>query len=151
MALTFAATVKAWTDKVKGAFETVFHESAEELLRTMDDLLVQTVYAAPPAPSGYKRTGFLRASVVASTVAMPLLVRENPGVPVPTDLGPMVLVINGAEVGETLYLGYSAKYAAFVHYSAKGHAGRPWVDMAAQRWQAIVERQAALVKSRLGL
>lgn len=151
MAGTFAATVGAWAEKAEGALEAVFRESAEELTRQMDLLLADIVYASPPASSGYQRTGFLRASLVASKTAMPTLHRANPGVPVPADLGDVVLVINGAELGETLYLGYTANYAAFVHYSANGQPGRPWVDMAAQRWQTIVAAKSAEVKSRLGL
>lgn len=151
MASTFAATVGDWADQVEGALEAVFRESAEELVRVMDLLLVESVYDRPPAPSGYKRTGFLRASLVASTTAMPMLTRENPGVPVPADLSDVVLVINGADIGDTIYLGYTANYGAFVHYGARGRPGRPWVDMVAQRWESIVAAKAAEVKARLGL
>lgn len=151
MTETFAAQVAAWAQAVDGAVEAIFKEAAEELVEEMDMLLVQSVYAQPVSASGYKRTSFLRASLVASKTVMPLLHRENPGVPVTPDLGDVILVINGAEVGETLYLGYTANYAAWVHFSANGHAGRPWVSMAAQRWQAIVDRVTARVRSRLGL
>lgn len=151
MSSTFALQVAEWAREVEGAIGAIFRESAQELASEMDLLLEQTVYAQPASESGYQRTGFLRASLVASTSAMPLLTRENPGVAVPVDLGPIVLVINGADIGDTLYLGYTANYAAFVHYSANGERGRPWVTMAAQRWPIIVERVSARVKSRLGL
>lgn len=148
---TFAADVADWALKVEGAVEVIFRESAQELAREMDLLLEQTVYDQPISSSGYRRTGFLRASLVASPVAMPLMTRDNPGVPVPPDLGDVILVINGAELGGTIYLGYTANYAAFVHYSANGQSGRPWVTMTAQRWEIIVDRVSAQVKSRLGL
>lgn len=148
MAGTFAATVGDWCRMVPEAIEVIFRESAEELVRVMDMLLVESVYDRPPAPSGYKRTGFLRASLVASTTAMPMLTRDNPGVSVPADLGDVVLVINGLELGTTLYVGYTARYAAFVHYSG---TAAPWVDLAAQRWKSIVATKSAEVKSRLGL
>jgi hypothetical protein len=148
---TFAADVAKWALAADGALEAVFKEAVQELAEEMDLLLVQSVYAQPPAPSGYKRTSFLRASLVASATVMPVLNRENPGVPVTPDLGDVILVINGANIGGTLYLGYTADYAAYVHYSANGKAGRPWVTMAAQRWQIIVDRVAARVRSRLGL
>lgn len=151
MSSTFEADIGEWALKVEGAFEAVFKESAQELTSQMDLLLEQTVYAQPVSPSGYQRTGFLRASLVASTAAMPLLTRDNPGVAVPTDLAPILLVINGADLGETLYLGYTANYAAFVHYSGNGQSGRPWVAMAAQRWPQIVSDVALRVRSRLGL
>lgn len=145
--MTFATVVGDWVHTVDGALDVIFRESAQELVRQLDIELVDLVYDRPPAPSGYKRTGFLRASVVASTQAMPMLVRENPGAPVPTDLGPWVLVINNADVGQTIYVGYTANYAAYVHYR---HAA-PWIDLTVQRWQQIVDTAAARVKARLGL
>ncbi|MGO4641710.1 HK97 gp10 family phage protein [Mesorhizobium sp. 2RAF45] len=150
MAQSFAATVGDWCLKVPVAVEIVFKESAQELVSQLDQLLADEVYAKPQAP-GYKRTGFLRASLMASTSAMPTLSRDNPGVAVPPDLGDVILVINGADLGDTLYLGYTANYAAFVHYGANGTTPRPWVTMVAQRWVMIVEAKAAEVKTRLGL
>lgn len=149
--MSFAAQVGEWCHAVEGAFEVIFRESVQELVEEMDLLLVQSVYDQPISESGYKRTGFLRASLVASLTAMPQLVRHNPGVPVPADLGDVMMIITGADIGETIYLGYTANYAAFVHYSANGERGRPWVTMAAQRWPIIVDRVAARVKARLGL
>ncbi|MER8999988.1 HK97 gp10 family phage protein [Mesorhizobium australicum] len=132
------------------ALEAVFKVSAQELVSQLDQLLADEVYAKPQPP-GYKRTGFLRASLVASTSAMPTLSSENPGVAVPADLGDVILVINGADLGDTIYLGYTANYAAFVHYGANGTTPRPWVTLVAQRWVMIVEAKAAEVKARLGL
>lgn len=150
MAQTFAAQAGAWAQKVDGALEAVFKEAAQELVTQMDDLLASMVYEGPQSPH-YTRTGFLRASLVASTSAMPTLHRENPGAPVPADLGDVVLVINDAELGDTLYLGYTANYAAYVHFGANGATPRPWVNLVAQRWQEIVARNAAKVRQRLGL
>lgn len=150
MGQTFAAQIGAWAQRVEGALEVVFKESAQELTEQLDALLVQMVYNGPPSPN-YNRTGFLRASLQASTSAMPQLVRDNPGAAVPADLGDVVLVIAGADLGDTLYLGYTASYAAYVHYGANGAAPRPWVTLVAQRWNEIVAAKAAEVKARLGL
>ena len=57
----------------------------------------------------------------------------------------------GAEIGDTLFLGYTANYGAYVHYGAQGRPARPWVDMVAQRWQQIVSAKAIEVRRRLGL
>lgn len=133
---TFAATVGDWARKVDGAIEVVFREACQELVEQLNAL----------APVD---TGFMRASLVASTSAMPMI-RATDG-QVPGDLGEIVLVIAGLEPGETLFLGYTASYSAFVHYGANGRPGRPWVDMVAQRWQSIVAAKAAEVKARLGL
>ncbi|WP_379069555.1 HK97 gp10 family phage protein [Mesorhizobium sp. UC22_110] len=135
---SFAAQVGSWATKVEGALEAVFKESAQELVSQLNEL----------APVD---TGFLRASLMASITAMPQMTRANPGAAGPADLGDIVLVIAGADLGDTIYLGYTANYAAYVHYGARGNAPRPWVTMVAQRWIAIVEAKAAEVKARLGL
>lgn len=61
----------------------------------------------------------------------------------PAYLGDILLVINRADLGDTIYLGYTANYAAYVYYGARGNAPRPWVTMVAQRWTAIVADEAA--------
>jgi hypothetical protein len=147
---SFAAQVGAWANKVDGALTAVFRESTQELVSQMDQLLVDMVYEAPPTPR-YKRTGFLRASLMASTDALPAMTKDNPGKPVPADLGDVVLVINGADVGDTIYLGFTANYAAYVHYGANGREPRPWVALVAQRWQEIVAAKSADVRKRLDL
>ncbi|MBM7328716.1 HK97 gp10 family phage protein [Agrobacterium sp. S2] len=151
MAKSFSATVGDWVNRVDNALLAVFRESAEELVRQLDKQLVDMVYDQPKSASGYNRTSFLRASLMASKEAMPTLSRENPGQPVSPDLGPVILVINSAEVGDTLYLGYTANYAAYVHYGAKGNEPRQWMTLVAQRWQEIVTAKAKEVKTRLGL
>lgn len=135
---TFAATVGDWARKVPLALEAVFKESVQELVIQLNALV--------PVD-----TGFLRASLRASTSAMPVLSLANPGGAFTANAGEILLVIAGADLGDTIYLGYTANYGAFVHYGANGHAGRPWVDMVAQRWQSIVAAKAAEVKTRLGL
>lgn len=146
---SFAAAVGEWCADVKEAQEAVFKEASQRLVHVLDDLITQLVYGSPE--TDYQRTGFLRASLMASTQAMPYLNRPNPGVPVGADYGDVILVINGLELGETLYLGYTAEYGAYVHYGTSRMAGRPWVTMVAQRWQAIVAEAAAEVRSRFGL
>lgn len=97
-AQSFAATVGAWAAKVPNALEAVFKEAAQELVSQLNELV--------PVD-----TGFLRASLMASTSAMPQLTRANPGVPVHSDVGDIVLAIAGPDLGDTLYLGYTANYA----------------------------------------
>ncbi|WP_432475244.1 HK97 gp10 family phage protein [Brucella anthropi] len=150
MAKSFAATIGQWAVKVDGALEVVFKESAQELVSQMDKLLADMVYDQPSSEN-YRRTGFLRASLMASREAMPRLYRDNPGASVPPDLQQVILVINSADIGDTIYLGYTANYAAYVHYGAKGAAPRPWVTLIAQRWEEIVAAKAKEVKQRLKL
>lgn len=147
---TFAAQIEGWTRRAKEAEEAVFKEAAQELVKQLNDQITEMVYDTPETPN-YRRTGFLRASLVASTDAMPQLIRDNPGAPVNTDMGSVILVIAGAELGDTIYLGYTAKYGAMVHGGANGRAPRPWVDLVAQRWIQIVAAKAAEVGKRFGL
>lgn len=136
---TFAAEVGAWAHAVAGAAETIFKEACQELVSELNALV--------PVD-----TGFLRASLMASTTEMPSLSLENPGAGTFTpDIGTIELVILGADLGDTIYLGYTANYGAHVHYGTNGRPGRPWVDMVAQRWSSIVAAKAAEVMSRLGL
>lgn len=135
---TFEAQVGEWARKVEGAFDVVFKEAAQELVSELNSLV--------PID-----TGFLRNSLLASTTAMPALTRENPGGPGADGLAEIVLVIAGAEAGDVIYLGYTANYAAHVHYGANGRPSRPWVSMVAQRWEQIVATKAAEVRARLGL
>lgn len=135
---SFAATVGQWAEKAEGALEAVFKEAAQELVSQLNQL----------APVD---TGFLRSSLMASTTAMPALIRANSGMSVPADLGDILLVINSADLGDTIYLGYTANYAAFVHFGAQGRSPRPWVTIVAQRWEMIVAEKAGEVRRRLGL
>lgn len=149
---SFSAQIGAWVEKVEEAREAVFKNSAQRMAKELTDEVTRLVYDAPPAPSGYNRTGFLRASLMASTEAMPQLVSDNPGAHVNVDhMGPIVLVINGWDTKSTLYLGYTAKYGLFVHAGAKGAPPKPWVTLVAQRWQQIVSEEAAKVKAAFGL
>jgi hypothetical protein len=123
---------------VESALDVVFKESVQELVTQLNALVPRD-------------TGFLAASLQASTVAVPHLNRPNPGGAHAADVGEIVLVIAGAEAGDTIYLGYTANYGAHVHYGANGRRGRPWVTMVAQRWESIVAAKSAEVRSRLGL
>jgi len=150
VASSFSAVIEGWTRRVKEAEEAVFKEAAQELVKQLNDQITEMIYDAPETPS-YRRTGFLRASLVASKEAMPRLIRDNPGVQVNADAGDVILVIAGADLGDTIYLGYTAKYGAMVHNGANGRAPRPWVDLVAQLWPQIVAEKASKVKQRFGL
>jgi hypothetical protein len=82
---------------------------------------------------------------------MPVLSLDNPGGRFALDVGQIELVIMGSDSSDTIYLGYTAKYGAYVHYGAQGRPPRPWVDMVVQRWQIIVDAQAKDLKMRLKL
>jgi len=80
-------------------------------------------------------TGFLRASLLASTSSMPIIDRDArpvEGVPYAEDNTQIALVIAGASLGQTIYLGFTASYARPREF----HDGM--VRLTAQRWPVIV-------------
>ena len=82
-----------------------------------------------------RKTGFLRASLLASTSNMPIIDRDArpvEGVPYAEDNTQIALVIAGASLGQTIYLGFTASYARPREF----HDGM--VRLTAQRWPVIV-------------
>jgi hypothetical protein len=93
-------------------------------------------------------TGFLRASIRVSLSEMPQI---DPGSKPPADAGPgsipydenvAVLVIAQAQVGQTIYAGYTASYAPYV----ENRFG--FVRLAAMEWQSIVRDVTQEAKAR---
>lgn len=138
---SFTAQVSSWVRDVEGVLEAIFRESSK---RVIEDMLVP-VGAGGSMPI---RTGFLRASLLASTTAMPTLTRRNEGnVIVAFDAGPVTLAIAGADLGETIFAGFTAVYAAAVNYGR----GYLFLEKAAQKWPAIVSQVEAELLQRAGL
>lgn len=145
--LKFSAAVAAWAEKVPEAVEAVFKESTKEVVREMQ---------TPRAAGGRLRvdTGFLRASLLASTASMPSInpnAKPIDGRTYSYNEGQIEAVIAGAEIGDTLYFGYTAAYAAAREYGARGQPADAFVRLAAQNWQMTVDRNVAKVKAAFGL
>jgi hypothetical protein len=145
--LSFSAQVAAFAEKIPGAVEAIFKESVQEVVKEMQ---------TPIAAGGRMRvdTGFLRASLMASTASMPAIsASKTPvgGKSYAYDEGQIEAVILGANVNDTLYFGYTAAYAGHREYGVNGRAPDAFVRSAAQRWDSIVEAKANELKRRLGL
>lgn len=145
--LSFSAAVADWVHKVEGAAEAVFKESVQEVVSEMQ---------TPRAMGGRMRvdTGFLRASLMGSTSMMPPInpsAKPVEGQAYGYDAGSIEAVIAGADLGQTLFFGYTAAYAGHREYGARGQAPDAFVRTAAQKWPQIVDAKAAELKSRLGL
>ncbi|RVH12770.1 HK97 gp10 family phage protein [Sinorhizobium meliloti] len=144
--LSFSAAVAQWADKVEGAVEAIFKEATQEVVEEMQ---------RPVGQGGRMRvdTGFLRASLLASSTSMPAISAAKPveGGTYTPDFGQVEAVIAGADVGDTLYFGYTASYAGYREYGANGQPADGFVRLAAQNWPIIVDRKAAELKARLGL
>lgn len=142
MPSNFSATVSKWVSDVEEVHLAVFREASK---RVVEDMLV------PRGAGGNLPvdTGFLRASVRASTSEMPTLIegaKPVKGATYSPD-GQVNLVIAGAELGETLFVGFTAIYARRVNYST----GYLFVELAAAKWQQIVSQVEAELLQRAGL
>jgi hypothetical protein len=145
--LSFSAQVAAFAEKIPGAVEAVFKESVQELVAEMQ---------TPIGQGGRMRvdTGFLRASLMASTAAMPAINSSSKPVDGQSygyDAGQIEAVILGSDINDTLFFGYTAAYAGHREYGSNGQAPDAFVRSAAQRWDSTVEMKARELKSRLGL
>lgn len=144
--MSFAATISEWARETEGALETVFQTAAQTVANEVRN---------PVAEGGRMpiKTGNLRRSLMASTSEMPTIKPEKTQF---TDSG-LEMVIAGAELGSTVYLGFQAAYAARMNYGFVGEdslgrvynqAGFGFVDAVAQRWPQIVQEAEAKVRTR---
>ncbi|MCD1266069.1 hypothetical protein B5M44_19160 [Shinella sumterensis] len=145
--LSFAAAVAGWAEKVPEAVEAVRNQSAADVVNDMQTLRSE---------GGRMRydTGFLWASLMASTSAMPGInpsARPAEGSSYAFDFGQVEAVIAGASLDDTLYFGYTASYAAHREYGANGQPADGFVRLAAMNWQQIVNRNAEKVRKAFGL
>lgn len=143
--LSFSAQIDAWVRKTQQRMEAVVKNAAEAVA---EDVINRT-----PVD-----TGFLRASLVA-TLDGPLPMRDAPpkdaaegSFPPPTAYA---LVIEGLEMGGTLWLSFTANYAGYVEYGTKRQAPAGMVRLAAQNWprhvaKAVREAKAAVVSRQRG-
>ena len=173
MASNFAAQVEAWVAESSDLAEGVFHESVQRVVAIMQTPGPSKASIAKQVETGgglgkngraSKKamgpvkpgnlggrlpvdTGFLWHSFQMSTAGLPPL-RENPSGrgDYTYEPGPVNAVITNAELGQTLYGGYGAKYAAKVNYGY----GYMFVDMALQQWPQIVNQVVQDLKGRIG-
>ena len=141
MAGTFAADVGKWARKSEARMTAVFRESAQKVAEEVK---------RPRSEGGHMRvdTGFLRSSLMASTSQMPSI---NPAARPAEDAAPnsypenanVTLVIAGADIGQTIYLGFTASYARHREYQDG------FVRLSAQRWKQIVEQSAREIRARV--
>lgn len=121
--------------KYQKRMEATFRGSAQDVARAI---------VLPRSKGGNMRvlTGFLRASLMASTSQMPSI---NPSARppddvdserYPEDLSQINLVIAGADLGQSVFLGFTASYARYREYEDG------FVRLAAQRWSETVKDNA---------
>lgn len=99
-----------------------------------------------------KDTQFLMSSLEASTAKTPRISKPNPRPNAPPgsfewDRATFVGIVESAEFGEKLFMGYTAEYAGVVHDGHGNVESRPWVSLVTQHWREIVAREAKQVAS----
>ncbi len=145
--LEFGAQVDAWIRESKARITAVFHEATQ---RTV------SLAQLPVAKGGRMPvdTGFLRYGIRASLSAMPPVIPTSHGVHgahYEYAPGEISLVINQAKLGQTIYIGYTASYAAYVEYGTSKRPARGFVGNAALQWQATVNQVVENLKARAGV
>lgn len=140
MASKFGDQVRAFAEKAKQLQVVILRQSAQELMEQ----------ANTPEGQGGRMpvdTSFLRNSQAASTSGMP-----------GSDAGVPALVLVKLEVGETVWMGWTAAYAMRIEHGFHGpdalgrvyaQPGKGFARAAAQNWPFIVQRVAAEVKDKL--
>lgn len=143
---SFAAQVAKWVHETEGAVEAVWKHAAQEVVNEAQK---------PRAAGGRMRvdTGFLRASLKASTAAMPPIdpsATPQAGASYDFSGSDITATIAGAELGQTIFVGWTAAYSAHREFGARGQAPDAFLRTAAQKWPEIVKATEARLGSRLG-
>jgi hypothetical protein len=127
---TFTAQIKAFADKSREKIEAVVKQSAQEVF---------SIAQTPKAQGGRMPvdTGFLRNSLVA----------ELNGATVGGGADSYVLAVGAMDLGDTIFAGWTADYARHMEYGTSKTPGNFYMLSAAQQWQAIVARNAEIVRN----
>lgn len=131
----FAAQVDAWTKKSQARCEAVFRDSAQTLC--------EEVVARAPIDTGFLRHGF-----TVSKSAMPMIDPNARGEKGKSYSAPSVTAaITNVSLGERIYGGFVAAYAAHLEYGTSKTAARRFVGLTVQRWPQIVKASIAKAKA----
>jgi len=151
----FSDQVAKISADLMGYAEDVFKESVQDLVAAAQQ---EGPSKNNPAGNGGRMrvdTGFLRASFLMSTTAMPAI---DPEAKPPEDAGPNSIPYNGeeisavianAEIGGILYGGWTASYAAIREFGREGEPPDAFMRTAAQRWPEIVARNEEKLRGLL--
>ncbi len=138
--LQFSAQVSDWVKQTQARMTAVFRESTQRV--------VSAAQARIPVD-----TGFARASIRGSLDSMPQIDPAFRGQPGNTyaDSGEVTLVIAGATLGQTIYVGWTANYVIYLENGHSQQAPSGFVRLAAMEWPRIVSEVSAEAKSRAGV
>jgi hypothetical protein len=140
MADNFSATVDAWARKSEKRMLAIFHQATQKT--------VSIAQSRVPVD-----TGFARASVRASTSAMPPIdgsAHGGKGGSYSYDGSEVVLTIVGAELGQTIYIGWTASYMLPLEHGHSKQAPSGFLRLAALQWSQTVSEVVQEAKARVG-
>ncbi len=137
--LSFAAQIDSWVGATEQRMTAVFRESTQ---RT-----VSLAQSRIPVD-----TGFARASIRASLQSMPPIESGSRGTGqgYAYDPSAVTVTINGAQLGQTIYVGWTAGYVGYLEYGHSKQAPSGFVGIAALQWQATVSAVTQELKGRAG-
>ena len=124
---TFTAQVEAWANKTERQMSAIVKTAVQWTIADMQ---------TPKAKGGNMPvdTGFLRNSLVTTL-----------GGGTPAGAGSAdsyILAIANYTLGDTITAGYTANYARYQEYGARGRTGNAFRARAVRKWQANVARAA---------
>lgn len=132
MAGSFSAQIDAFVLKTQRRADAVLRQASQEVIADMQ---------RPVATGGNMPvdTGFLRASLVTTINAPVNSVSFRDGGSHSFNEGSVILALNSAKFGDSIFAVYTANYAGHVEYGSQGRPPRAFVRSAAQNWQSIVK------------
>lgn len=138
--VNFSAQIDAWVRKTETRKLAVLRESTQRVVAQAQSRI--------PVD-----TGFARASIRASLSEMPPIVKDSHGEEGQTygyDSGEVSTVIAGAQLGDTIYIGWTAAYVGALENGHSKQAPSGFVAVSALEWPRIVNEVTAEAKNRSG-
>ncbi|MDF1599721.1 HK97 gp10 family phage protein [Mesorhizobium sp. YIM 152430] len=109
------------------------------MFRASAQFVIEDVRARTPRDTGY----LVNSLTTSLDGPLPMRGTQGDGYTAP----PFIAVIAGADLGDVITASFVAEYAAAIEYGARGREGRGMVRLAAQNWQAHVDRATAEAKA----
>lgn len=139
MKTNFTAAIDEWVMKTRQRAEAVFKTAAQNV--------GEEIISRTPVD-----TGFLRASLTATLNDKPMIKRDVPNRDAAYPAPDITLGIEGAKLGDTIYLTFTANYARYVEYGTRNQFPAAMVRLSARNWpyhvQAAIREAKAAVASR---
>lgn len=140
---SFSDQVNAFAKATPERMTAVWRDAVQRTVSSMQ----QTVGAGGNLPVD---TGFLRNSIAANKGTAPTApLTRNPGGSFSYEASDINLTILSSTPQDGLSVVYTAEYAIYVEFGARGRAPRRFVGLAAQRWPEFVRRANNALENRI--